>query len=40
MSERGRKKKTIKNNKKATKDKKSVTLKLDDGKTVLAKKYI
>ena len=40
MSERGGKRKTIKNNKKATKDKKSATLKLDDGKTVPEKRYI
>ena len=37
MSGKGGKKKTIKNNKKTTKDKKSATLKLDDGETVLAK---
>ena len=37
MSEKGGKKNTIKNNKKATKDKKPATLKLGDGKTVLAK---
>ena len=32
MSEKGGKKNTIKNNKKATKDKKPATLKLGDGK--------
>ena len=37
MSGKGGKKKTIKNNKKATKDTKSATLKLDNGETVLAK---
>ena len=36
MSEKGGKKKTIKNNKKATKDKKLTTLKLNDDTTVVA----
>ena len=37
MSEKGGKKNTIKNNKKVSKDKKTITLKLDNGAEIAAK---